>query len=1015
MYNDPKGSNWRKWDLHVHTPASLVHNYPGTSEESWESFIADLEGLPEEFKVIGINDYIFIDGYRRVLEYKDAGRLKNIDLILPVIELRLDKFGGTKNNLSRVNLHVIFSNEVSADHIQNYFLNGLHRGIQLSHIADEKNLRWSALLTRESLADLGRMLKESSPISERGSFGKDEDEGFNNINFSPTIIKEVLSSHFFEGKYLTAIGKTEWANIKWNDQSIADKKDIIANAHFVFISTETPQAYHQARESLTTSRVNDRLLDCSDAHSLSTSPNKDRIGNCFTWIKSDPTFEGLRHVVKGFDERVFIGDLPDKVVSVKANQTKYIHSVKISKKENAKLDEIWFDNHNRLEFNHGLVAIIGNKGSAKSALTDIIGLLGATRNHQHFSFLSPMKFRQASNNKAKHFEAIITWESGVLRSRALDESISSTEVESIKYIPQNFFETVCNEVGIKEGSEFDKELEQVIFSHVEKRDRLGKNSLNELIDYRTSEINSAISQLKSDLQAINKKIVETETLLSEENRQAVKNKLDAKKQELETHRSTKPQEILSPDASGDDAAKVLPVIEKNKKLIEELDEEIKNVQLQQEELAKYEAAVEKAINKIGNVTTYYKRQQTEFDELGLEGITFSDIVKVEINQNPLGEARLQVTKNIAAINEHLNPANPESLIARREVLQKELQELQQKLAGRNKEYQNYLKALKKWQNKEKEILSENANDSIQYYERTLLELELLPGRLTEQKQQRVEIVCKIYSLIETLAANYKELYAPVQNFIQRHPLAHKFSLNFDVSIVDVGFRGSFFDWINHGVVGSFCGKSQGEKALEDVLAKFSFNKLDDVISFLDEIMRCLTYDIRSPQLSPVAVKSLMRKNKTVESLYDYIFSLEYLKPHYVLKMGDKEMHQLSPGEKGSLLLVFYLLVDKDDIPLIIDQPEENLDNQTVVDLLVPSIDEARKRRQIFIVTHNPNLAVVCDSDQVVCAALDKKNGHKVEYFTGSIENREINQRLLDVLEGTRPAFNKRQAKYIPEN
>ena len=89
----PKGSEWRKWDLHVHTPKSIEQNYGGDTKEIWEKFISDIESLPEEFKVIGINDYIFLDGYKTVLKYKESGRLKNIDLILPVIELRIDKFG----------------------------------------------------------------------------------------------------------------------------------------------------------------------------------------------------------------------------------------------------------------------------------------------------------------------------------------------------------------------------------------------------------------------------------------------------------------------------------------------------------------------------------------------------------------------------------------------------------------------------------------------------------------------------------------------------------------------------------------------------------------------------------------------------------------------------------------------------------------------------------------------------------------------------------------------------------
>ena len=67
----PKGSEWRKWDLHVHTPESIVEHYIGSNpEEKWELFINDLESLPEEFKVIGINDYLFLDGYRKVLDYK---------------------------------------------------------------------------------------------------------------------------------------------------------------------------------------------------------------------------------------------------------------------------------------------------------------------------------------------------------------------------------------------------------------------------------------------------------------------------------------------------------------------------------------------------------------------------------------------------------------------------------------------------------------------------------------------------------------------------------------------------------------------------------------------------------------------------------------------------------------------------------------------------------------------------------------------------------------------------------
>ena len=55
--NYPKGSEWRKWDLHVHTPASIYHRYGPNTDETWENFMKDIENLSSEFSVLGINDY----------------------------------------------------------------------------------------------------------------------------------------------------------------------------------------------------------------------------------------------------------------------------------------------------------------------------------------------------------------------------------------------------------------------------------------------------------------------------------------------------------------------------------------------------------------------------------------------------------------------------------------------------------------------------------------------------------------------------------------------------------------------------------------------------------------------------------------------------------------------------------------------------------------------------------------------------------------------------------------------
>lgn len=286
-----RGSEWRKWDLHVHTPASIVQHYGEDNETIWEKYIQDLESLPESIKVLGINDYLFIDGYKKVKEYKEKGRLKNIDLILPVIEFRIKMFAGVQfGNLKRINLHVIFSENISADTIQNQFLNAMTSKYKLT-----KDIEWSGVINKQSLIDLGNKIIDSAPNGEKEQYNSPLIEGFNNLNVSVEDVKQILDgSTYFKDSYLIGIGKTEWDELKWTDSSIAEKKNVIQEANIIFTAAENEQKYIKAKEKLKENNVNDNLLDCSDAHYFSDADNKDRIGNCMTWIKADPTFEGLK-------------------------------------------------------------------------------------------------------------------------------------------------------------------------------------------------------------------------------------------------------------------------------------------------------------------------------------------------------------------------------------------------------------------------------------------------------------------------------------------------------------------------------------------------------------------------------------------------------------------------------------------------------------------------------------------------------------------------------------------------
>ena len=161
----------------------------------------------------------------------------------------------------------------------------------------------------------------------------------------------------------------------------------------------------------------------------------------------------------------------------------------------------------------------------------------------------------------------------------------------------------------------------------------------------------------------------------------------------------------------------------------------------------------------------------------------------------------------------------------------------------------------------------------------------------------------------------------------------------------------------------------------------------------------------------VGIFKVLKKGQSAEAVYDLIFGLKFLEPRYTLLFQDAQIEQLSPGQRGALLLIFYLLVDKGKAPIILDQPEENLDNETVYRLLVPVLSEAKKQRQIIMVTHNPNLAVVCDAEQIIHSKFDRAANSKISYEAGAIENSRLNSLVVTVLEGTKPAFDNRSEKY----
>ncbi len=152
---------------------------------------------------------------------------------------------------------------------------------------------------------------------------------------------------------------------------------------------------------------------------------------------------------------------------------------------------------------------------------------------------------------------------------------------------------------------------------------------------------------------------------------------------------------------------------------------------------------------------------------------------------------------------------------------------------------------------------------------------------------------------------------------------------------------------------------------------------------------------------------------------------------YTVTYKGDNLLSMSPGKKGTVLLILFLQISSSEFPILIDQPEDNLDNRTIYDLLCKMIKERKKDRQIIIVSHNANLVVATDTENIVVAnqrgqQIEKETGrYRFEYVNGSLEhsfpkNERVNSVLLsqgirehvcDILEGGGEAFKQRERKY----
>jgi len=1021
-----RGAEWRQWDLHIHTPASfhwLGKRFEADPNSATNTLLVDemIAALnAAESAVFALMDYWTFDGWfalKRRLAQEGAPKL--LKRVFPGIELRL-----MAPMAGRLNAHVLFSDEIADQMLLDF-----KAALQVELV--------NRPLSNDSLVALARLVGEDK-LKHHGCNKSEVDADDDEALRAGSVIAEINCD-----SYKTAIERVPngyalgfmpfntsdgLAEVKWQEHYAYCLGLFKSSPIFETRNLDTWGAFVGNRTA-----GNDKWIDNfqkalggiprlavsgSDAHifkGVKGDNNKRGYGDFpsdkATWIKADPTFLGLLQAIKEPAKRSYIGERPEKVVEVEQNKTFFIDTVTVVKAEGSTLADNWLDNC-KLPLNADLVAIIGNKGSGKSALADIIALLGNSRQKAHFSFLKKDRFRGKSGEPAKQFVGKLKWLDESTEERRLSEDPPEDKVELVRYIPQGHFEDLCNDHVSGRTNAFERELRAVIFSHASEAIRLGALDFDQLIEQQESSYRDQLGEFRKDLKRLNQEIAGIEEQLQPEVKRSLLELLSQKKKQVEEHEKIRPEVVPKPEdqltPEQQQTAISLEVIAANLKSLE--DQTVLSTSADANLAAK-----SKAIQNVRERIRLLERQYIQFQDettkdLNILGLNAANLVELAVNSVVLDNLALVITEDQQALNINVTKVSQD-----KQALLNELTVLKTKLNAPQLLHQQNQKAIETWLEKLRELTgSSEAPETLKGVEARIAQLDSLTAKLADKEVQRIHLTGEIFDILNAQRRAREHLFAPVQNLIQSNKLIRdEYKLQFQATLSgspDI-FAGSLFELIKQAS-GEFRGPDESYLLVRKIFEQFDLNKKEEALAFVVEAHKKIAAAAAaSGNKSGIGIASMLRKDKAASDVYDLLFGLSLLEPRYSLLFQDAQIEQLSPGQRGALLLIFYLLVDKGRNPIILDQPEENLDNETVVSLLVPVLTEAKKKRQIIMVTHNPNLAVVCDAEQVIYSSFNRKNSSTIEYHAGSIENPEINSHVVNVLEGTKRAFDNRRDKY----
>lgn len=718
-------------------------------------------------QVFVLMDYWNFDGWLLLqARLRETGAPELKKTVFPGIELRL-----ACPSSYRLNAHVVFSNEIPKQDLSD-FKAKLTVGIVDLPLSDNALIRLAREQAGEDkLQSIGEK-KEEVDISEEVALRA----GSKIAEIKDDTYKEAIRSvpngnavGFMAWDTSGGLSKTDW------DKHYTYVIELMRSASIF----ETRN--HKQRNAFCGIRTaeNDKYFDdwskalgdapClavagSDAHKYSDY-GKFPSGK-ITWIKSDPTFMGLLQAIKEPANRSFIGECPTKLTMVNQNKRFFIDTLEILKEAGSSLDDKWLDGCN-LELNPDLVAVIGNKGSGKSALADVIALLGNTKQVHHFSFLKNNRFRKGSNDYAKHFSGELSWVNpSFVQNLCLADNPDGDEPELVQYIPQNYFEELCNDHMSGDTEKFELELREVVFRGINQEDRQDALNFAQLIDNQEKYYRDQLAEHRKEMTKLNDTIEKAEAQLQPSIRTGYVKIRELKEQQILEHASNLPTVVTPPVGKQTDEERTANL--RLGDITKELEAIAIGLDTTKENMSKLVSkersiqAIREGIRVLGSkFLEIAENTRAEFEAIGLQ---LSDVIKVEIEETKINSIEEELIKEREVLLR-----GTEDFELQKKSLHKEQSSLEEKLNKPQKDYAKYQKNLAIWNDKKRALEgAPNEPETLKGIEESILQLDRLPTELTIMRQERAALVGHIFDVLDSQRKTREELFKPVQKLIDEN-------------------------------------------------------------------------------------------------------------------------------------------------------------------------------------------------------------------------------------------------------